>query len=283
MAAEAVVAGKMRPASRKPKPPRTQPARAGQAKADEPGKDGPGSTKRAPAAQNCSPAPPDEQPTARHRRKKHSKRLGNRAGWDLVGLARDAAMDFVTSMLAYQRIALARKPAISGAPKPMGIDAMMDWRLRYVRTVGQFRAAFTPAELAELASSLEASLNRTARGIVDGIGAPLHAREQYLRACGLTTQFAGACQLPCPAEDLERRLDEREKETGEPALISDLGPCEPLYPSKKKLRIAVARGLGVDESTVRRLEKSEDPGFEERITKSSTEQLAEKIAKSRQK
>ena len=257
----------VRPQSERPT--QSKPANAGRAIGGQVGKDAQGS---------ATPA----QGAVRRRRKNtaDNKRLADR---DPFWPAFEAAADLIMTAIASARVRGAIS-ASQGAPptRTSGFENQVVSRLDSVRTVEQFRAAFSPTDLQALVVSLENALGEKSRAILDGIGnhAYNHAlRERYRM---LAIELAGQRLLPCPEEELDARLEAKSAELGRPALLDDLGPCELVYPSKKKWRAAIAAKLGVDERSVRRFEREKD-WYDERIFKSRADAAAERLAIYRKK
>jgi hypothetical protein len=202
-------------------------------------------------------------------------------GREHTGIAFDAAMEFVEAALMSRRVALAMHPKRQYEDRPAGVEDMVRRRLESVPTVEQLRSRFKPNELTEREGELKTFLDKRASELLAGLGdgARMRARDRAFRyvAQNIDSMSYSPCLEEtgenCDAEgekipagerlmDQQRKLDEmldkKTKELGRDALISDLGPVVPRFPSKNKRRAAIRDLLGMKESnerTVRRLEK----------------------------
>jgi hypothetical protein len=211
-------------------------------------------------------------PRRRRKRTTDGKRLD---GKDPFPLALNAAMEFLSTALATQRAKLACSPTTNSVGEPIGVDELVNSDFDGVRTVEQLRAALTAAELAELAASLECALNEMARAIINGVGNRAHAQRRHQEYCALEGSFSELVRLPAPLEDLVKaaRMGKATPDRRELA-----------YPSKTRLRTAIARELGVDERTVRRLERDTgETGLDSRALKTRADLAAEKRLPMREK
>jgi hypothetical protein len=206
-------------------------------------------------------------------------------------------MEFIEAALACQRVTAAGTPAwrATGQPGGGGVEAQIVRRLQSVPTVEQLRSYFTPDELTNLASELNSFLDKRASELLAGLGDGARKRYRDRTFRYVEQSLASMSHLPCttgelPCNTVERLIErerklaeelaEKSKELGRPALISDLGPRELVFPSQTKLRAAAASHLSMNERDVRRLEKREiDEGLVARIS----DLVAERIPKNRGK